>query len=209
MKCFPPGVAGLLTYTNANGTFNLRCYATEYPNLERSVGTRIVTTLYLIADFPYWYRSVSAAPFTVSANGVHVATMLTEGDVESPIIGEIKCTQTMSGAPETLGPYNRYMYLWEPEGHDENGTESGAKMSFCKPLKAGQTLIFNTGLNNEVYVRLRESDGTERAANDYVDYNNSSLLRNRIGNTKWQLHVDGEVGTVEVTIKYQNLYLAV
>ena len=209
MRCFPLGVKGEMEYTNSNGTYYINCYATEYPNMERTAGTRVVSTFYLIADYPFWHQDRQGQTHTVSAGDAKAVTVLTEGDMESPIICEIKCTQDMSGTPESLGPYGRYMYIWEPEGHKEDFKEAGAKMSFCKPLTAGQTLIFNTGLNNEVYVRLREADGTERIANDYVDYNNSSLLKNRIGATKWQFHLDGDTGQVEITMHYQNLYWAV
>ena len=208
MRCFPLGVKGELEYTNSNGTYYINCYATEYPNMERTAGTRVVAAFYLIADYPFWYRDISSDRFTISAGSAVQVPVWVEGDMESPIIGEIKCIQTMSGTPETLGPLGRYMYIWEPNGTGAEN-DKGAKMSFCKPLRAGQTLIFNTGLNNEVYVRLREADGTERVANEYVDYGNSTLLTNHIGTTKWQFHLDGDVGSVEVTMHYQNLYWAV
>lgn len=208
MRCFPLGVKGELEYTNSNGTYYINCYATEYPNMERTAGTRVVATFYLIADYPFWHRDAAQTSFTVSAGAAKAVNVFTEGDMESPMLCEIKCTQTMSGSPGSLGPFGRYMYIWEPT---DSGTEedSGAKMSFCKPLTAGQTLIFNTGLDNEVYVRLREADGTERIANEYVDYGNSTLLTNHIGTTKWQFHLDGDRGSVEVTMHYQNLYWAV
>ena len=203
MRCFPLGVKGELEYTNSNGTFYINCYATEYPNMERIVGTRVVSTFYLIADYPFWHRDVSGRTWTVAAGSYQSVVVLTEGDMESPIIGEIKCTKTMTGIE--AGYTGRYIHIWETG----DSAEGGARMRFCKPLTAGQTLIFNTGLDNEVYVRLREADGTEREANDYVDYGNSTLLKNRVGQTTWQINVHSLTGEVEVTMHYQNLYWAV
>lgn len=101
----PLGVKGKLEYTNSNGTFYISCYATEYPNMERSAGTRIVSTLYLIADYPFWHRDVVGGTYTVAAKTAKSFSVLTEGDMETPIIGEIKCTVTQSGSSGSLGPY--------------------------------------------------------------------------------------------------------
>lgn len=199
MRCFPLGVKGELEYTNSNGTFYINCYATEYPNMERTAGTRVVATFYLIADYPFWHQSVQGKSLTVEAGHASFAVETIDGDMESPIIGEIKCTQSMS---EEINS-DWYIYISD----QSEGAENEISMTICKPLTEGQTLIFNSGIENDVYVKLIDTDGTERIANDYVDYNHSALIKNRVGTTIWGVSVAS--GAVTVTLNYQNLYWAV
>ena len=201
MRCFPLGVKGELEYTNSNGTFYINCYATEYPNMERTAGTRVVSTFYLIADYPFWRQSVQDGPYTVTAGQGIVVLETVDGDMESPIIGEIKCTRTMTGNKEN--PPEWYIYIDD----QSPGAVNRTSMRFCKPLTVGQTLIFNTGIENEVHIKLIDTDGTERIANDYVDYGNSTLLKNRVGLTVWGLSVLS--GEITVTMNFQNLYWSV
>lgn len=199
MRCFPLGVKGELEYTNSNGTFFIDCYATEYPNMERSVGTRTVATFYLIADYPFWRQNHIGNLWTVGAGSAQAIVVLTKGDMGSPISGTITCTQTQSGL---LYGYSA-IRIWRT---DKN---SDVSMKITKPLTEGQKLIFNSGINNEIYFKLQDTDGTIRTANDYVDYQNSSLLRNDTERTVWQINVNGDEGEIEIQMNYQNLYWAV
>lgn len=199
MRCFPPGVRGELEYTNSNGTFFINCYAAEYPNMERSVGTRTIAAFCLIADYPFWRQDCIGNLWTVEAGRAKAIVVLTKGDMCSPISGTIACTRTQSGI---LTSYSA-IHIWRT---DEN---SDVSMKITKPLIAGQKLIFNSGINNEIYFKLQDTDGTVRTANDYVDYQNSSLLSNDIERTVWQINVNGDEGEIEIQMNYQNLYWAV
>lgn len=199
MRCFPLGVKGELEYTNSNGTFFIDCYATEYPNMERNVGTRTVAAFYLVADYPYWWGNVVGNVWTVSANNARAVVVLAKGDMKSPISGTITCTETQSGIQEGYSA----IYIWRTDKNSEMG------MRIVKPLIQGQKLIFNSGINNEIYFKLQDTDGTIRTANDYVDYQNSELLSNDIERTTWQINVNGDKGEIEIQMNYQNLYWAV
>lgn len=212
-RCFPPGKKGTMEYTNSNGTFYIDCYANEYPNMERKAGTRIVTSLYFTADFPYWRRDVKVGPYIFEANEerwVEPVNIICRGDIASPVIGEIKCLTTMEGVHPNgaTGPDGAYwgLYRTDDSGRNLFGKEG---MKFVKPLEAGDTLVFNTGLNNEVYFRLSVNNETEYPANHYYNAADSTLHKIKAGLDRWCVGIYTLYGKVEATLHYQELYLSV
>lgn len=201
MKHFPLKETGLLTYTvkksNSLKTYYINARMTEYPYIEQICGTLCTASFYLVADYPYWRQDVSGNLYTVTYNDPVAVVVLTEGDIDSPVIFEMECVKKITG--NTTGTFFKF---WQIEGGD-------CSMSFVKNLEVGQKLVMNSGLNNQVYIKLIEADGTERYANEYVNYRDSILFVNRAGTTKWQFNIYGDTGEFNVQMHYQNLYMGV
>lgn len=197
LKHFPLKEVGELEYTNDRGTYYINCCMTEYPAIERQCGTMCQITFYLTADYPYWHKKVSGNVYTAKFDDPAAVMVNCNGDVASPIIGTITCVSAIEGN-ETGVFFKLYQY--------EGGS---SQMAFVKNLEVGQKIVFNTGLNNEVYVKLIDADGTESYANNYVDYRNSDLLKNNVGETKWRLKIYGTAGELTIQMQYQNLFVAV
>ena len=208
-RCFQPGKTGTIEYTNDNGTYFIDCYPNEYPNIERQAGTRTVTSFYFTADFPYWHRDVTVGPhvFNADVTKEDIVNTICHGDIESPIIGEIKCISSMEN-PTGHGYDGAIFGLYRTD--DAEKVLFGAEgMKFKKPLLAGDILAFNTGLNNEVYFKLKEGRFWERPANEYYDSTHSKLHRIKPGLDRWIVGMYTLSGTVEATLHYQELFLSV
>lgn len=187
----------LVEYTNNGGTYYINARLTEV-GVFTNIHSLCKSTIFLIADYPFWYKNVAGNVWTAVAGSPRVINVNTEGDISSPVIGIITCIVPIVGVADN----GEYFRLSQTEG-------STAQMRFIKNLKTGEKLIFNTGLNNEVYVKLIETDGSIKLANNYVLHNTSDLLINNIGETKWRFSVYGTAGELSIQINYQNLYLGV
>lgn len=184
-----------LEYTNDNGTFLLTARLSAAPLFEiRS--SICAATLYFTADYPFWHQDRIGGTYVAVPGNPASVVVYSEGDIASPMIGKITCTSAVTASVNEV-----YFRIKQYEGGD-------AQMDFVRPLEAGDVLEFNSGLNNEVYVRLMRT-GEIILANNYVKYAGSSLLVNNPGETKWRLSILGGSGALNIQMRYQNLFLGV
>ena len=197
LKYFPLGINGELQYTNDGGTYYITAHAIEYPNIERQVGTLCKATFYLVADYPYWHRTVITEPFPVDTSADIIVGVFTEGDLDSPVVINLECTTAITGNTDGI-----FFRIDQTEG-------GSSKLYIVKNLAVGEKLVINTGLNNEVYCHHIAVDGTVTNANHYVDYRNSDMLRNNVGATAWRYHIGGTAGVWTAGVDFQNIYRSV
>lgn len=203
LKAFPLGKKGELAYTNANGTYYLDAYVTEYPVVEKITGTLCKATLYLTADYPYWHQTVVEEPIEIEAgNGIRRQPQL-HGDMISPMLCEIRCIEKISGTSQG----EPYCTLWL----DGTGNE---EIRLVKNIENDQAIVCSTGLNNEVYVKLLtllNNDGsvyTEKNGSNYVEFV-SSRNPYEYPSNEWVFTVNGTSGKMLIQVIYQNIFLAV
>jgi len=184
-----------LDYYNGVEHYFINARLTEIP-VFNAVGSLCSARFIMTADFPFWSREFTSPIYTATTGMPVNVTITTGGDIDSPIIGTFTCIQPIIG--NTSGVFFTLR---------KNGTN--VLMSFVKNLTVGQKLVFNSGMNNEVWVKLIETDGTEKFANHYVRYRDSAVLTNNVGVTQWQLDLFGTSGSLSVQMQYQNLYIGV
>ena len=202
LKAFPLGTKGELVYTNANGTYYLDAYVTEYPVIEKITGTLCKATLYLTADYPYWHQSVQEETIELKAGGGWRVIPTLKGDLLSPLLFEVKCLEKITGI-RTGEPY---FTMWL-DGADNQ------EVRIVKPLEKNQSIVCSTGLNNEVYAELRSyydnSDYyTPENGSNYVEFyfrRNPALYPAY----EYVFSAGGTGGKFQLDITYQNIFLAV
>lgn len=201
LKAFPLGKTGELAYTNANGTYYLTAYPTEYPVIERITGTLCKATLYLIADYPYWHQTVEEEPIEIAAGDSIRRKLTLHGDMISPMLCEVRCLEKAAG----ISAGSPYFTLWT----DGAGNE---EIKLIKALEENQAIVCSTGLNNEVYAELLtyQSDKIYTSSNgsNYVDF----IVSDRPAlypEYEWVFFAEGTGGRYSVKVYYQNIFLAV
>lgn len=201
LKAFPLGAAGELAYTNANGTYYLDAYPTEYPVIERITGTLCKATLYFTADYPYWHQTVAEEPIEINAGESMRKKPLLKGDMLSPMLFEVKCLETVTG----VSGGEPYFTMWLDGAANE-------EINLVKALEENQSILCSTGLNNEVYAKLLtyQSDKVYTAVNgsNYVEFT-SSVNPAIYPAYEWVFGSNGTSGKYSIQIFYQNIFLAV
>lgn len=201
LKAFPLGTTGELAYTNANGTYYLDAYPTEYPVIERIAGTLCKATLYFTADYPYWHQTVAEEPIEVSAGSGIRKRPLLKGDMLSPMLFEVKCLEEITG----VSGGEPYFTMWLDGAANKT-------VKLIKPLEANQSILCSTGLNNEVYAKLLTniSDTVYSSVNgsNYVDFDirGDPALYPAY---EWVFSAGGTGGKYSAQVFYQNIFLAV
>lgn len=201
LKAFPLGKKGELAYTNANGTYYLDAYVTEYPVIEKIAGTLCKATLYLTADYPYWHQTVVEEPIEVSAGNGIQCNPQSRGDIVSPMLFEVKCIEKISGNG------NLPIFTLEPNGAEDK------EIRLVKNIEENQSIVCSTGLNNEVYVKLLDwvaDDAVYSPSNGsaYVEFAGSGDISEYINDT-WRFTVNGTSGKLRIQVIYQNIFLAI
>lgn len=201
LKVFRLGEKGELAYTNANGTYYLDAYPTEYPVIERITGTLCKATLYFTADYPYWHQTVAEEPIEITAgNGMRIRPAL-KGDLLSPMLFEVKCLEKITGV-NTGDPY---FTMWLDGAANK-------EIRLIKGLEENQAVLCSTGLNNEIYVKLL----TYLSDNVYTSVNGSNYVDFIVSDSpalypfyEWVFSAGGTSGKFSIEAFYQNIFLAV
>lgn len=201
LKAFPLGTKGELAYTNANGTYYLDAYPTEYPVVERITGTLCKAALYFTADYPYWHQTVAEESIEVAAGASTRKSPILRGDMLSPMLFEVKCLETITG----VSGGQPYFTLWlDGAGNEE--------IKLVRPLEENQAVLCSTGLNNEVYVKLLTYSGdnvfTSVNGSNYTEFISSEKPA-LYPAYEWGFSAGGTGGKYLVQVFYQNIFLAV
>ncbi|MCM1055954.1 MAG: phage tail family protein [Bacteroides sp.] len=201
LKAFPLRETGELAYTNANGTYYLNAYPTEYPVIERITGTLCRAALYLTADYPFWHQTAEEEAAEVSAGDGIRRKIALHGDMISPMLCEVRCLEKAEG----VSAGSPYFTLWT----DGAGNE---EIKLIKELKENQSVVCSTGLNNEVFAELRtyfgDSAYTSVNGSNYVDFvvSDKPALYPAY---EWLFRAEGTSGRYSVRVLHQNIFFAV
>lgn len=202
LKAFPLGTKGELAFSNANGTYYLDAYVTEYPVVEKITGTLCKATLYFTADYPYWHQSVREETIELEAGDGWRVNPPQKGDLLSPLLFEVRCLEEITG----IGTGEPYFTMWL-DGADNQGVK------IVKPLEENQSIVCSTGLNNEVYAELRSyySSGdyySSKNGSNYVEFyfRSDPALYPAY---EYVFSAGGTGGKFLLDITYQNIFLAV